>query len=138
MQLLENFTYEDGTPIGIKIQIPKYLRPRVGFRGSVMCEIKHHSISEKWEDIKVEIIAVNNKNQDKFPYKGIDNEYNDARLLPFSADNPPLVGMRFKEVGNDNILYIGKCEYTWVEDNHGDQYDYSNIIFIDFEEIPDE
>ncbi len=115
---------------------PKYIRPKVGFRGSVMCEVTNEYMAG-W--LFVEVVAVVG-GIDGVCYRGVNNDYTQARLLPFSADNPPPVGTRFRIIdwgeGESFARYASPTEDNWFSSEKDGDFTWNkDIIWIDFEEV---
>ncbi len=128
---------------------PRYIRPKVGFRGSVMCEVRCLDIrtEDSWT-IKEVIAVLDTKNY--FNYLAVDsgdeNIYSECRLLPFSADNPPPVGTRFRDSNRDVRRYLAlhrenvglDTDCHSIIPEYGKKIPWKNIEWIDFEEVVDE
>ncbi len=114
---------------------PKYIRPKVGFRGSVMCELYDSLMKEYHYE---EVIAVVKA---KYPYHTLSmGNYTECRLLPFSADNPPPIGTRFRIIdwgeGESFARYASPTEDNWFSSEKDGDFTWDkDIIWIDFEEV---
>jgi len=112
---------------------PKYIRPKVGFRGSVMCEVVSYGTRE--------IVAV--AGCGCVDNKGGIYSLKYARLLPFSAENPPPVGTRFKVDGqfysHRFLKFDKKGDTIGIISESGVWFNYSEdckdrFKWLDFEE----
>jgi len=123
---------------------PKYIRPKVGFRGRIKGEF-YNPLFSRWEEASC--VSIINETRCEDPGgNGIgylllskDNTSffaNEFRLLPFSAENPPPVGTRFRKEGWDSDYwerYYSDDKDGGVFSENGKSYKWSEVEFIDFE-----
>ncbi len=126
-----------------RIKPTQYIRPKVGFRGSVMCEVRDNKESD-WIKVKQEVIAAFERNSITYFQTTDVVTWKCARLLPFSADNPPPEGARFIYHGCGSVFHFERM------DDYRDAMHCSggvivsmvpedkNVPWIDYEEVPNE
>jgi len=130
--------------INYRVKPTKYIRPKVGFRGSVMCEV---STGRNQEPVKVEVVSVEKGYCVAFPLREVHyspSYFEYFKLLPFSAENEPPVGTRFRKKQWDSVSHIERDYYerfyegldkdTFLSEGDNGEYNYSDVIWLDFEQ----